>query len=152
MSGNLLANSNPDPEVDDQPTYKSRYEERLERREERRRRRAGRHGRWWLWGLILIALGVIFLLESLGVNLSYLSRWWALFILIPAVGALGAAWNEYTNNDHRFTRVVRGSLSIGLGLVFVTAILFFNLPGAIFWPILLILAGLGILVSVLLPD
>jgi hypothetical protein len=46
-------------------------------------RRFNRHrGSGWIWGLGLVALGVIFLLQNFGIFI--MNNWWAIFILIPA--------------------------------------------------------------------
>ena len=47
----------------------------------------------WAGGVILIGLGILLLLQNLAS--FHLNNWWALFILIPAVGGLGAAWSNY---------------------------------------------------------
>jgi hypothetical protein len=45
------------------------------------------HSGNWIGGAVLIGLGIIFLLQNF-MNIS-LANWWALFIMIPAIGALG---------------------------------------------------------------
>ena len=51
-------------------------------------------------GVILIAMGVFLLLRiQFGIDLQ---NWWALFILLPAAGALGGAWSMYQQAG-RFT-------------------------------------------------
>ena len=67
--------------------------EPLDRREARRQRREegladpSRAGSW-LTGVILIILGGMFLMRNMGTFDIPLKNWWALFILIPAIGAL----------------------------------------------------------------
>jgi hypothetical protein len=124
-----------------------RRAERWARREARWHRHAGRpYG--WIGGAILILLGVVFLLQNL--NIPFLANWWALFILIPAFGAFVAAWEGYQSNG-RLTRGGAGSLAVG-GLLTILALAFLlNLNVGLFWPILLIVGGLVLLGTALLP-
>jgi hypothetical protein len=133
-----------------QPEILSRHEERQHRREERWAARGGRHGRSWVTGGILVLLGIIFLLQNMGV--AFLSNWWALFILIPAFGAFSAAWKTYQDSGGHLNIAARGSLIAGLVLTMVAAIFLFNLNWTILGPALLILAGIGILLNTLLPG
>ncbi len=123
-----------------------RRAERAERRAERRAMRGGSAG--WIGGVILILIGVVFLLQNL-TGLS-LENWWALFILIPAVGAFANAWNNYRSNE-RLTSAGRGSLIGGFVLTFIAAVFLFNLDFGNLWPVFIILAGLAILSNALLP-
>ena len=69
-----------------------RQADRAARREGRLERR-GRHNYRWLWGGVLIVLGVELLLENMG--FTFPDNWWALFILIPAFGAFARAWEGF---------------------------------------------------------
>ena len=91
----------------------------------------------------MILLGLAFLMRTTG-NFP-LHNWWALFILIPAVGAFDTALRMYRNEDNQLTGPALGSLLVGLVLTFVTASFLFNLTWSLFGPIILILAGIGIL-------
>jgi len=99
----------------------------------------------WLGGVVLILVGVVFLLRQ--VSGFRLDNWWALFILIPAIGSLATAWRAYESADRKFTTSVRGSLIGGLMMVMIAAIFLFNLNWALFFPAILIITGLGILAS-----
>jgi hypothetical protein len=119
-------------------------------REERRaRRRSG--GQPWIGGFILIALGVIFLLQNF--SGFQFKNWWALFILIPAFGSLGTAWS-LSRQAGRLNRAARGALFSGLVLLAITATFLFegSWNWSLIWPILLIVIGLGLLINNLLPD
>jgi FtsH-binding integral membrane protein len=123
--------------------------EPMDRREARRQRRAERladpsRGGSWVAGVILIVLGGAFLMQNMGSYRFPLQNWWALFILIPAVGAFDTAFRTYRNAG-TFTNTARGSLLVGIVLTLVTAIFLFNLSWTYFGPALIILAGLGIL-------
>jgi hypothetical protein len=131
-----------------QPVYP---DPRAQRRAERAARRANcqTQGTSWIGGVILILLGGIFLLQNFGV--VYAFNWWALFILIPTAGAFGAAWTAYQTTG-RLGMAARGSLIGGIVLSMVAAAFLFNLNWALVGPALLLLAGFGILVNVLLPN
>jgi hypothetical protein len=112
--------------------------------EERRHSHSGR----WLPGLILIVLGAIFLLNNLtGFELH---NWWALFILIPAVGSFGRAWSQY-NRTGSLDRYGRQAVLSGLMLAALAAVFLFELSWMLFGPVLLILVGLTILGNEFLP-
>jgi hypothetical protein len=130
-------------------SYSDRREARWRRIEERRARR-GRYSGRWIGGAVLIALGVILLLSSLGS--FYLENWWALFILIPAIGAFGNAWRAYQTEGHRLTASARGSLIGGSILILITAIFLFNLNWALLGPIILIVIGVTLLLNFLIPG
>jgi hypothetical protein len=125
---------------------------RAERRAWREQRRAGRWSRGyggWIGGALLILLGVIFLLQNFG--LTYPVNWWALFILIPALGAFGAAWNLYQQTG-QLGAPARGALIGGALLTLVAAVFLFNLNWGLVIPVLLILAGIAMLVNLVLPG
>ena len=131
-----------------------RQQMRMERHAERDRRRAERraHG-WggpWLGGAVLIALGLIFLAQNL--NIFVFHNWWALFILIPAVGSLVTAWNIYQANGSQWTAAARGPLVTGVILVLVTATFLFGLSWGLIVPLLLILAGVAALLNGMLGQ
>ena len=123
------------------PAGVSRQEARRARREERR---SHRDRDSWIVGLVLVLVGIVFLLQTMG--LFFLMNWWALFILIPAIAAFAGAWREYQSAG-RVTGGVRGSLFGGLLVTLVALILLFNLDWGMFWPVLLIIGGLGLLLS-----
>ncbi|MBE3088372.1 MAG: hypothetical protein IMZ71_04590 [Chloroflexi bacterium] len=104
-----------------------------------------RHGgSGWIWGLGLLALGVIFLLQNLGI--FTLNNWWAIFILIPAVGAFATMVSSIQEHG-RFTSAAGGSLIGGLLMTFVALIFFFNWDWSKVWPFFLIIIGIGALLS-----
>lgn len=108
---------------------------------------AERAGPGWLPGAILIVVGLIFLARNFaGFTLH---NWWALFILIPAIGSLASAWRLYQTAGRRMTAAVRGPLIGGLILLLVTAIFLFNLDWGKVWPAFIIVVGIGVLLSAL---
>lgn len=126
------------------PEPKSRAEVREERREERR---ASRGEGAWIWGVVLILMGALFLAQNIGKFNFPFYNWWALFILIPALGALGDAYRKYRDSGNVVTRSVRNSLFGGIILLIVTATLLFNLSWTYLGPALIILVGLGLLLG-----
>jgi hypothetical protein len=102
----------------------------------------------WVGGAILLILGIVFLLQNTGVYT--LNNWWALFILLPAIGAFANAWRSYQASGH-FSSQVRSSIIGGLVLTLVAAVFLFDLSWSLFGPVLLILGGLAILVSAFIP-
>ena len=128
-----------------------RDQRRLEheaRREERRAQRGSNSGAW-VGGVVLILLGVIFLLQS--VRGFYLNNWWALFILIPAIGSFADAWNRYRQAG-RLSRHVRGALVSGCVFLLVTATFLFSWNWGVVLPVLLIIWGITLLLNSLLPE
>jgi len=99
----------------------------------------------WIVGGVLILLGIVFIVRNVA-GLS-LGNWWALFILIPAIGSLMTAFRMYERNGRRFTSASRGPLVGGLVLLAITAVFLFNLEWAKVWPLILILVGLGLLLT-----
>jgi hypothetical protein len=94
-------------------------------------------------GIILIGIGVIFLLQNIG--LFYIGNWWALFILLGTAGAWGSAWHVYQNNGHLVTPGVTGSFMNGLFPLAVALIFLLDLNWGTVWPVFLIIAGLSVL-------
>jgi len=113
-------------------------------------------GRWdvapWAGGLVMIALGVVFLLRNVGLNLPILHNWWALFILIPAVNSLSQAWRSFKANGWRFGGQTSGSFVGGLALTLVALTFLLGLSWSVVWPVFLILAGIGALLGGLLSG
>ncbi len=136
-------NDNTTPE-----SFSDRFEERLERRHERRDLRYG--GGSWILGIVLIIVGALFYLQTM--NIYILHNWWALFILIPALGSFVAAWRVFRTDQGRFTRRARGSLIVGVGLLLVTVVFLLGLNWAVFGPILLVLAGVSLVINALFPN
>jgi hypothetical protein len=127
-------------------------------REQRRAERWSRHAaRWqrhagrsysWIGGAILILIGVVFLLENMGI--PFFANWWALFVFIPAFWAYASAWDSYLDHS-RLTRRGISSLTCAILLSAVAFAFLLNLNIGLFWPILLIVGGLVILGTALLP-
>jgi len=98
----------------------------------------------WIGGVILIAIGVIFLFTNLGH--FHLNNWWALFILIPAISNFGSAWDNYRKHG-RLTKSGRGSITGGLILSLIAFTFIFEWSWSIIWPVFLIIGGVGALLG-----
>ena len=127
------------------PEDSNPFEARDIGRRERREMRGGASP--WLGGVILIVLGLIFLAQNL--HIATFTNWWAIFILIPAVGAFNTAWRRYQAAGGRLTSDATGSLIGGLVLTVVALAFLFNLGlnAGLFWPLLLIIGGLALLLQ-----
>lgn len=125
----------------------------LSRREMRRQRHAAKReilggggSLSWIAGLLLILLGGGFLLQNLGFFIP-LDNWWALFIMLPALGAFEVALRAYRRNGNRLVASARASLLSGAILSIITAAFLFELDWTYFGPALIILAGIGVLIN-----
>lgn len=149
MNIDFQNNPTPSPSTD-------RYSERALRRAERAQYRAERHaaryagGGAWIIGVALIAFGAIIMLQTMGA--VQLHNWWALFILLPTLGSFATAYGAYRNNGGHLNAMVRGSFMGGLLLTAIAAVFLFGLNLSLLLPIILIVAGLGMLFNTVLPD
>jgi hypothetical protein len=128
--------------VTEQPTDReARRADRELRRSQRRSAYGSIYGSW-LPGMILILLGGIFLAQNyFGATLH---NWWALFILIPAIGTLTTAYALWRDGHADWAT---GPFTVGLGFLFLTAAFLLDLPIGQLWPFLLIVAGLAMLIG-----
>jgi len=100
-------------------------------------------GAWW--ALVLILVGVILLIQNLHIaNFSF--HWWALFIFIPVLGSLSAAW-ESLRRTGRFNAAVKSGLGSAIVVGTVGVILMFGLDWSRLWPLMLIAPGLSGLIG-----
>jgi cation transport ATPase len=149
--------TNPPPEPS--PSYHDWHaQHRAERWARREARWAQREARWqkrgwrhtgWFFGALLILLGAALLMQNLG--MPFFTNWWALFILIPAFWACVAAWDIYQENQ-RLTRRAASSLILGILFTILALVFLFNLTISLFWPAVLIVGGLALVGTALLPE
>lgn len=104
-----------------------------------------------LWiGLAFIAGGAIVLLNQMGVW-SFEFNWWALFILFPAFGALTGAYNRYRSTNDLFEMGVMIPVLVGLFMLLLSVSMLLgdaiNLNLKVYWPIILIVLGLGLIIG-----
>lgn len=130
--------------------------ERLDRRETERgsqeRPADPSRGGAWIAGAILIVLGGMFLMRNTGAFDLPLRNWWALFILIPAVGAIETALRMYRSAGSQLNAQARGSLLVGLVLTFVSAMFLFDISWTFLGPVLIILVGIAIIINSMLKQ
>jgi hypothetical protein len=92
-------------------------------------------------------VGIVFLVKNtgwLGNNWNF-ANWWALFILIPAIGSFADAWKAYTTSGRRLSAKVARPFAFGLLFVAITVIFLLQLDWGKVWPVLLIIVGLGMI-------
>ncbi|MFN2138061.1 MAG: LiaF transmembrane domain-containing protein, partial [Candidatus Promineifilaceae bacterium] len=116
---------------------------RAERRARIDERRDGRYegGFGWMAGLVFIAIGVCYFLYQYG-YLPALANWWALFLLLPAVGTLAAAVGAYRRRKHLWAPEVVGLFIAAIFFFSLTAAFLFSVDFSWLWPLFLIAAGL----------
>ena len=98
----------------------------------------------WVGGIVLIAIGLIFLATNL-VDFQ-LNNWWALFIFIPAISNFSSAYSNYKSNG-RLEKSGRGSITGGLILSLIAFTFLFSWDWAVIWPLFLIIGGVGALLG-----
>ena len=99
----------------------------------------------WVAGAVLVAVGVVILLGNLGL-IQPGFNWWALFILIPALAAFANSWKA-ARRAGSFNRSARGSAMGGLFILAVALIFLLDLDWGKVWPVFIILAGIGALLT-----
>jgi len=104
-----------------------------------------------LWiGLIFIFGGAVVLLNQMDI-LSFELNWWALFILFPAFGALTGAYNRYRSTNDLFEMGVMIPALVGLFMLLLSVSLLLgkaiNMNLRVYWPIILIVLGLGLIIG-----
>ncbi len=134
------------PPADYVPGYDGRAQRVAERKQRLAARRAQRRsgGGGWVVGVVLIILGVVFLAQNAGVPL--LNNWWALFILIPALGAFESAWMLYRRQG-QWTSAATGPLIGGAILTVVAASFLFGWDLGLLFPFFLIIGGAAMLLG-----
>jgi hypothetical protein len=111
----------------------------------------GRNQPSYLWiGLVFIFGGAVVLLHQLNI-LPFELNWWALFILFPAFGTLSSAYNRYRSTKDVFEMGVMIPALVGLFMLLLCVSLLFgdaiNLNLKVYWPIILIVLGLGLILG-----
>lgn len=96
-------------------------------------------------GLVLVGLGLIFLWQNL-FGFQPIQNWWAFFILIPAVSNLTRGWHAYRTTGSLAEGMGRG-LTTGTLLVAIALIFLLGLDFGRWWPALLILLGVSLLLK-----
>ena len=103
----------------------------------------------WI-GLVFIFGGAVVLLNQLNI-LPFELNWWALLSLFPAFGTLTSAYNRYRSTNDLFEMRVMIPALVGLFMLLLSVSLFvgdaINLNLRVYWPIILIVLGLGLIIG-----
>jgi len=97
------------------------------------------------WAIGLIVIGAVLLVRNL-LKIEGEFNWWAIFILIPAAGSLSASYSSVRRHG-RFNATARSSLGSGLVVLTVALIFLFNLDWGIWWPLMVIVPGISMILS-----
>jgi len=94
-------------------------------------------------GVVIVALGVFFLLYEFGVRIPFMAQhqWWAIFILIGAIGPLGQAIAYYRSRG-KVDGSVLHALTSAAAILTVGFIFLFEARWDHWWPLFVIYAGL----------
>lgn len=93
------------------------------------------------WPFILIAVGIILLVQNLDLVNVHLN-WWAAFIFIPVAGSLATAIGAFRKSG-RFDSAVRGALGSVVVVGTVATMLLFGVDWSRFWPLMIIAPGVS---------
>jgi hypothetical protein len=96
------------------------------------------------WGVALILLGGLFLLDTFNLAPIHFYNWWAIFIMVPGINFLITATQRY-QQEREFTESVRRSGFRGILLVLIALTFFLNIDWGIMFSLLLIGGGLYLL-------
>ena len=103
----------------------------------------------WI-GLVFIFGGAVVLLNQLNI-LPFELNWWALLILFPAFGTLTSAYNRYRSTNDLFEMGVMIPALVGLFMLLLLVSLLvgdaINLNLRVYWPLILIVLGLGLIIG-----
>ena len=103
----------------------------------------------WFGGAVLIIVGLAFIVENLNLPFIKEGNWWAIFLLIPIVAILDDIYRITSAGTEGKAGAITSKL---VGLLIIAAIMIIVLFGinlGIYWPVLLIAAGLVFLVAAL---
>jgi hypothetical protein len=108
------------------------------------RRHHHRSGNIW-WALVLIFAGAILFVQNLHVA-EFTFNWWALFIFIPVIGSLSAAWSQL-RDDGYYSAKAGGSIGSAIFMGTIATMLMFGMDWSIWWPLVIMAAGLSALLT-----
>lgn len=96
----------------------------------------------WLWGIVLVVLGVILGINALGImqiNIFF-PGWWTLFIIVPCVISL------FGNDSDKWADIV--GIIVGVALLLgCQGLLSFRMIWSLIVPVILIVVGLSLLLK-----
>lgn len=100
--------------------------------------------RWRIFpAVVIIAIGVLFLLNNLGYTLAFLDQgnWWAVLILLAAFAPLTRAWEIYRGRGRVDAEIVH-SVLCAAAVALVGVMFLLELDWGTWWPLFVILGGL----------
>ena len=104
---------------------------------------------FWI-GIVFIFGGAVVLLNQLHI-LPFELNWWALLILLPSFGTLTSAYNRYRSTNDLFEMGVMIPALVGLFMLLMAVSLLvgdaIDLNLRVYWPIILIVLGLGLIIG-----
>ena len=104
---------------------------------------------FWI-GMVFIFGGAVVLLNQLNI-LPFELNWWALLILFPTFGTLTSAYNRYRSTNDLFEMGVMIPTLVGLFMLLMSVSLLISnaidLNLRVYWPIILIVLGLGLIIG-----
>jgi hypothetical protein len=108
-------------------------------------KRRAKSGQSVFWGLALIAVGVVVIMQQMGfIGAGF--RWWAIFILVPGFISLSGALSMFIRR-RRVSGAVRSMLGSGLIITTVGFLFLLNLPWGVYWPLMLVMFGFSIFLN-----
>ena len=115
--------------------------------EENSTRREWRSQSGWLAGVVVIAIGVLFLLHNFGIRLAFFEyhNWWAIVVLAFALAPLSLAYRHYRERG-KFDANVAYHLTSTAAIITVGILFLFNLRWDRWWPLFVIYGGCWMLV------
>lgn len=96
------------------------------------------------WGVALIFLGALFLLDTFNVTPIHFYNWWAIFILVPGINSLIQAGRRFQDAGQINHKVRRAGFR-GLLLVLIALTFFLQLDWGIIFPLFLVGGGIYLL-------
>ena len=112
---------------------------------EKEEARSTGYGQSVFWGMVLIIVGAILILQRTNM-LGTEFNWWALFIFIPAFGALSTFW-KILLKKRRITGGVRSSFASFITIGTLATMFLFDLNWRIWWPLMMIAPGFSIFLN-----
>jgi O-antigen/teichoic acid export membrane protein len=99
-------------------------------------------------GLMVVAVGVVFLLDNFGWRLPFYRphNWWALFILVGAIPLLAQAADRYRSNA-KVDRTLLCLLLSAAAPIMVATMFLLDLDWGLWWPLFVIYGGLWVMVG-----
>ena len=104
----------------------------------------------WFVGVVLIIVGLAFIVENLDLPYIKEGNWWAVFLLIPIAAILDDIFRITSSGGEGKAGAIASKM-VGLCIVATVMVIFlFGINLGIYWPVLLIAAGVVFLAAALI--